>query len=766
MFETHSEGGSRWAPGASHDSLDHPPLAPLRILLGRGVANHPGFAELVARSRVERPVQVGIHHLSRASSDSGCVTEYVPEGKTRSPDGYVDECLRAAIAWRADVFWPGRELEAFATRRGEFVTAGVVLMSCGSPPAIALANDKLAFIAALREAGLPVPTTLRFNDAAGFEDAFERIAGTGETVCFKPRHGIYGRGFRVVREGLDLFDELLEDPSYRIDRDDARRRFRSRNHFRDMIAMVWLSGTEWSVDCFASRDGLTFRGIARQKRLGTGASSQTLTLRHETIELSRQVSRAIGLRGLFNCQFKYHRGEPFVLEANPRPAGGVGVTVHAGLNLAELALRDALSLSLLDSSSSTAETFHATQSSAWVIRPAEVSREEPACDPVPSDEAGDVSPPQQLREELPGSHVVVRRLAGPWPVQRLLGLASRVNSARSVLLVSRVLGKHVPVTPSRAAATHRDLAAMIPREAVGPVLFVGMAETATGLGWGVYEQWKARTGREDAVYIHTTRYVDRQHRWLTFHEVHSHAPVQAILSPEDPAAPEAFRAAKTLVVVDDELTSGRTAQALAHELQTAAVPIIDRIAIGLVDATSPAARSDGAPLSGWLVSALCQVALEVASSGGVHALTVARQGLTTLPAGVGGLGWGRLGALAAPKLPEYVVPSVMERLAGLGQVTLVASGESMHPAFVLGCELERAGCAVLLQSTSRSPIALGGAIRASLQCVDPLGSCVPFYLHNPPSGAGCVVLFERGGTRAAALLAERLHADTLEVWDA
>lgn len=179
----------------------------------------------------------------------------------------------------------------------------------------------------------------------------------------------------------------------------------------------------------------------------------------------------------------------------------------------------------------------------------------------------------------------------------LVGLALRRNPRRAHLLVSRVLGKHVPTDPrvvhgsglllgllvreslsGNAPRDHDDLGARLRaaltsgdgadaaafRSAVGaaldaaPVpapapLVLGYAETAVALGHSVA---RALPG---AAYLHSTR------REVTgfspvggFEEEHSHA-TSHLLLPADPALLEGDdAAARPLVLVDDELSTGTT----------------------------------------------------------------------------------------------------------------------------------------------------------------------------------------------------------------
>jgi adenine/guanine phosphoribosyltransferase-like PRPP-binding protein len=168
----------------------------------------------------------------------------------------------------------------------------------------------------------------------------------------------------------------------------------------------------------------------------------------------------------------------------------------------------------------------------------------------------------------------------------LLGLALRRNPRRAQLLVSPVLGKHVPTDPrlvraaglllgglvadvlagrcarelpvgllhaavvgdrDAAAELHRlagDAAEPVPREA----LVLGFAETATALGHCVAE------GLGGADYLHSTRRSTRLPTVGGFTEDHSHA-TEHLLVPADPLL---LRGGRPLVLVDDELSTGRT----------------------------------------------------------------------------------------------------------------------------------------------------------------------------------------------------------------
>ncbi|WP_220189396.1 phosphoribosyltransferase domain-containing protein, partial [Streptomyces phytophilus] len=144
-------------------------------------------------------------------------------------------------------------------------------------------------------------------------------------------------------------------------------------------------------------------------------------------------------------------------------------------------------------------------------------------------------------------------LSGPPELRDLVGLALRRNPRRAHLLVSTVLGKHVPQRPSRIHGAGLRLGALardlLGADAAARAVVLGYAETATGLGHSVAD------GLGAAAYLHSTRRpVPGVPRAAGFQEEHSHATEHLLL----PADPGLLTGDGPLVLVDDELSTGRT----------------------------------------------------------------------------------------------------------------------------------------------------------------------------------------------------------------
>ncbi|WP_406264486.1 phosphoribosyltransferase [Actinacidiphila glaucinigra] len=167
----------------------------------------------------------------------------------------------------------------------------------------------------------------------------------------------------------------------------------------------------------------------------------------------------------------------------------------------------------------------------------------------------------------------------------LLGLALRRNPKRAHLLVSNVLGKHVPQRPRVVYDAGYGLGVRV-RELLGEeeaarAVVLGYAETATGLGHAVAD------GLGVAPYLHSTRRpVPGVEAVGGFEEEHSHA-TSHLLLPEDAGL---LAGDGPLVLVDDEFSTGRTVLNTVRALH-ARHPRRRYVVVALVDMRSDADRA-------------------------------------------------------------------------------------------------------------------------------------------------------------------------------
>ncbi|CAM3420707.1 TRSP domain C terminus to PRTase_2 [Deinococcus saxicola] len=303
------------------------------------------------------------------------------------------------------------------------------------------------------------------------------------------------------------------------------------------------------------------------------------------------------------------------------------------------------------------------------------------------------------------------------PLDTLLDYAVRQNPRRGFLFVSRVLGKHVPVAPTVAAGMYAELAAALPL--LDAPHFIGLAETATALGEGVYRAWRELHPARAATFQHTTRYHTRHPPLLRFDEPHSHAPAHLLYDP-GPAA----RAATELVLVDDELSTGTTLENLACEWRSLHPHLRRVVMVSLTDwCPRRAGIEQGLGLPVTFVSLI---------RGGYEFTPAADWQPPQLPA-VTGNGADKSEFLPAtgPRYGQDVELTWPElELSPTDRVLVLGTGEYQYPAFALAQRTEPGVASCAFSATTRSPVLEGLAMARKFSFGDNVGDGIPNYLYN------------------------------------
>lgn len=301
-------------------------------------------------------------------------------------------------------------------------------------------------------------------------------------------------------------------------------------------------------------------------------------------------------------------------------------------------------------------------------------------------------------------------------------VAARANPKRGFLIVSTVLGRHLPARPAAMRGVMDDLGAMLPADLPEPVVVLGMAETATALGQGVFAAYRRLHPGKSVAYLQTSRQrVERAQVIASFEEGHSHATTH-LVQVADAEVEALVRAARTLVIVDDECSTGGTFVAGAAAM-LAAMPKLERIETCCITdwsnssytALMPRPTTGHALVHGemsWEPGATYQVApLPVGSN---------RPGLAPEDG---------MRSRTGLTEPEHASRSSLMVEPG-ERILVLGEGEHSHEALLLAEELERAGAIAAVQCITRSPALPGHAMRSVSNFSDSYGSGAACYLYN------------------------------------
>ncbi|MEO6422502.1 MAG: phosphoribosyltransferase domain-containing protein [Candidatus Nitrotoga sp.] len=337
-----------------------------------------------------------------------------------------------------------------------------------------------------------------------------------------------------------------------------------------------------------------------------------------------------------------------------------------------------------------------------------------------------------LAISLPTGLLEIRVDAGPLlRLNDLVGFAARANAKRGFLFLSKVLGKHWPVTPQLMSEIHIELATQVPVDLPGPVVFIAMAETAIGLGQGVFEAFQIANPNRAALFLHTSRYHVDDTLIIEFEEAHSHAPRQFLHMPKDAALRELFLTARSFVLVDDEASTGNTFMNLTTACR-ALNPSIERVHLATIT------NFMGQAVSGALsqrfgievtISAVLSGEFTFTADEVKHATDAAQLFEAHTDRGASA-SFGRLGLNRPLSVPFDLASRLIATICPDERTLVLGTGEFMHLAFLLGLGLEKLGANVVVQSTTRSPILQWGDVSHVITFPDNYGEGVANFIYN------------------------------------
>lgn len=325
----------------------------------------------------------------------------------------------------------------------------------------------------------------------------------------------------------------------------------------------------------------------------------------------------------------------------------------------------------------------------------------------------------------------------------LFRVAERQNPKRAFLFVSTVLGRHIPVRPDAHRKALRALAERVsPHLGTGPVLVMSYAETAIGLGLGVFDVLSRKMKGHSMAYLPTTRFIpEGETPWFTTREEHSHAVDHVIMRPA--FAGMTHEPDSTLVLVDDETTTGKTFAGLAEGLASVGETPARVVLVTLTDwsngksrdsveaifpdalvetvsllsgryAWEPAPGVDPNPLPPG-----CAPCCAPWSPGSEVSFAVPRSGIDAQAHSKERRAW-----------RDIVSGSLIPDIPKNARVLVVGTGEDVWHPFLAAEGIENAGFTTRFIATTRSPVARGPVVPHQITFPDHYGLGMAMYLNN------------------------------------
>lgn len=254
-----------------------------------------------------------------------------------SDDSRVPWLVKAAIAHGTSVLLTGRNGADYEPFRDELNHHGVRLLTGASDRQTLLdIDDKFTFTQICQEHNLPVASAWQFHNINELTALLDEHKD--KRLCVKPVHGIFAQGFWILdnhNHATDPFNHLYNTEHKKIHTAEFLHAYRHSQLIKNkpMLLMPYLSGQEYSIDVVCER-GEVLAAITRHKV----GSVQYVGYEPSVMAVVIPLIKTFGCDGIISVQTKADDdGQHKILEINTRPSGGIGYTVHSGLDLTQLA---------------------------------------------------------------------------------------------------------------------------------------------------------------------------------------------------------------------------------------------------------------------------------------------------------------------------------------------------------------------------------------------------------------------------------------------
>ncbi|ELA09491.1 hypothetical protein MOMA_03775 [Moraxella macacae 0408225] len=258
--------------------------------------------------------------------------------KTQQIKNRCEFVINHAKKHHAKVLLTGRNSADYEPYRTMLSKQGIRLLTgaIGSDM-LAKINNKSEFTEYCQQHNINVATAWQFNNI----DELKALLKQNQQIllCVKPVSGIFAQGFWKLYcdDDLDSFEHLYMTDNKNITLSQFISAYEHSLKMQTkpipMLLMPYLSGREYSIDVVCER-GEVLGAVTRYKK----GNVQYLGYDSDVMAVVIPLIRLFGCDGIVSVQTKADdTGKHHVLEINSRPSGGIGYTVHSGVDLTQLA---------------------------------------------------------------------------------------------------------------------------------------------------------------------------------------------------------------------------------------------------------------------------------------------------------------------------------------------------------------------------------------------------------------------------------------------
>ena len=183
------------------------------------------------------------------------------------------------------------------------------------------------------------PEAYLVNNYDDFICRYSYLKNKYNDVCMKKDVDEGGQSFRRISSNGYNYDDMF---SYSLEESLLLKTIRKKDKFDDILIMPYLKGTEYSIDCLNTKNGLI--AIPRVK-LSNRVTS--ICKNEKLINIVKNFQSCSNLSSAYNIQFREdENGILYLLDINTRLAGGSWKDTLIGVDFVDLIIREELNIKI------------------------------------------------------------------------------------------------------------------------------------------------------------------------------------------------------------------------------------------------------------------------------------------------------------------------------------------------------------------------------------------------------------------------------------
>lgn len=255
-------------------------------------------------------------------------------------DEYVPRMLEITEEESVDVIVPlsDQETRSLSKHKDEFRDKETRVLT-PDEKSVEIASDKGSMLEYLDKHDVAVP---EYHLPSSFEELDEAVSDLGypeKKVVLKPRRQRAARGFWLLSEERNTQDLVMNSKCLQtLPYDALRDLLKGKNEFPDIVAMQYLGGQDFNVDCLSVDGSAVYQIPIRRVKPDAGPVQIGETTHDSQVQnMAKDICDTFEFEYNTNVELAYPTNqrihEPLVYEINPRVSGPIATHNAAGINL-------------------------------------------------------------------------------------------------------------------------------------------------------------------------------------------------------------------------------------------------------------------------------------------------------------------------------------------------------------------------------------------------------------------------------------------------